>query len=514
MKLNILLTMMMYKKSLTNFLPPKLLPCQNQSVLLRPTRQMTLSINGVNASSVIRSMIVIILKDKIQELLNNGGLEIDSSSRLQSATANMIKEKLTPTAALLDGVKFASIHACSKAPLSSDLQIPTLHELMATPNLDIWEDASVDESAEGWKTFAKRANHMAKHFPPNHRFTTRLGVQIRGMPSLKNKRKKKRVQNKFQIPHEDEYELSQGSLSHSLSFCQLSSSRVNLKLRKKLFNATWFMWRNMRLTQKLIRLPYALVETSHLLIKLNKMRKLIPLKPRRRQMRKRLRSPYQKRLLQGKFHRPPQNQRTLSPITGSTNLGKKPWALLHYKMEIGDLYSDALFHVIDVDTSYNIVLGCPWLHTYGLVPSTLYQCFKYLVDGEVKSVSADMDLFRGEEVNYSDAKFYGPLGLSFIQSSNFDKENKGATVEARKSQKVEAPKPLRVIRVKLTPRGASSSKGEEVLSSKDPKPKIIVKTSKKEPSVKEISSLKQTIESLTTSSNIHPLRKINSLSQG
>ncbi|CAB4313517.1 unnamed protein product [Prunus armeniaca] len=144
--------------------------------------------------------------------------------------------------------------------------------------------------------------------------------------------------------------------------------------------------------------------------------------------------------------------------------------------EIGDLYSDSLLYVIDADTLYNVLLGGPWLHTYGTIPSTLHQCFKCLVDGEIKNVSADMDPFRGEEVNYSNAKFYDPPDLSFTQPSKVDKENKGATVKARKSQKAEAPKPSRVILVKLTPRGASSSKGEQVPISKTPKPKIIVKT--------------------------------------
>ncbi|CAB4273271.1 unnamed protein product [Prunus armeniaca] len=87
-----------------------------------------------------------ILKDKIQELLNNGGLEIDSSSQHHSAAANMIEEKLTPITALLDGVKFAGInsdnegtivHVCLKAPQSNNLQIPTLHELMAASSLEI-----------------------------------------------------------------------------------------------------------------------------------------------------------------------------------------------------------------------------------------------------------------------------------------------------------------------------------------------------------------------------------------
>ena len=92
-------------------------------------------------------------------------------------------------------------------------------------------------------------------------------------------------------------------------------------------------------------------------------------------------------------------------IQGYNQLGQKAMGSIALQMEIGDLYSNALFHVIDADTSYNVLLGHPRLHTYDVVPSTLHPCFKYLVDGEVKSVSADMDPFRGEEVNYFDTKF-------------------------------------------------------------------------------------------------------------
>ncbi|KAI5316646.1 hypothetical protein L3X38_036353 [Prunus dulcis] len=204
--------------------------------------------------------------------------------------------------------------------------------------------------------------------------------------------------------------------------------------------------------------------------------------------------------------------RQLSPsmltIQGFNQLGQKAMGSIALQMEIGELYSDALFHVIDADTSYNVLLGRPWLHTYGVVPSTLHQCFKYSMDGEVKSVSADMDPFRGEEVNYSDAKFYSPPGISFTQPSKVDKEER-VTVETGKAQKVEVPKPSNVIRVKLKPRGTSFSKVEEIPTAKAPKPKIIVKTSKKEPSEKETSSSKQTMESLMMASYIRPLRKIN-----
>ena len=75
------------------------------------------------------------------------------------------------------------------------------------------------------------------------------------------------------------------------------------------------------------------------------------------------------------------------------------------KVEIGDLYSEALFHVLDVDISYNMLLGCPWVHTYGIIGSALHQCFKLCdEDGNVKMVYTDPNPFTREEVNYLDAK--------------------------------------------------------------------------------------------------------------
>ena len=76
------------------------------------------------------------------------------------------------------------------------------------------------------------------------------------------------------------------------------------------------------------------------------------------------------------------------------------------KVERGELYSEALFHVLDVDTSYNVLFGCAWVHTYGIISSALHQCFKlYDEDGNAKMVYTDPNPFMGEEVYYLDAKF-------------------------------------------------------------------------------------------------------------
>ncbi|CAL2257471.1 unnamed protein product [Prunus armeniaca] len=407
---------------------------------------------------------------------------------------------------------------------------------------------------------------MAKHFPPNHRSITCLGVKIRGVSSLKNKRKKKKAQKKVQIPQKDEYE-------------QLA--RVPITLTEFLpveFFLSESEVEEYEVDTEVDEINLCSGQSISSADKAQQNEELIPLKPRRRevplssskakdpksdtskakkssqshaikydilahlkgilaplsvyetlQMSRELREALvmalmsldlykscfksadvhttetskfcasclvaitfgeDDLLLRSKFHNRPlyvtgevggttisrilldcgsavnivplktlhdirMSVRQLSPsmltIQGSNQLGQKSMGSIALQMEIRDLYSDTLFHVIDADTSYNVLLGCPCLYTYDVVSSALHQSFKYLVDGEVKNVSADMDSFKGEEV---------------------DKE-KGVTVKVGKSQKVGAPKPSR------------------------------------EPSEKEISSLKQKIESLMTASYIHPLRKIN-----
>ena len=51
------------------------------------------------------------------------------------------------------------------------------------------------------------------------------------------------------------------------------------------------------------------------------------------------------------------------------------------------------------------IIGRPWIHGNGIVPSTLHQCFKYLQDG-VKRINANLKPFIEVESHFVDAKFY------------------------------------------------------------------------------------------------------------
>ncbi|KAL4192915.1 hypothetical protein AMTRI_Chr06g174350 [Amborella trichopoda] len=68
-------------------------------------------------------------------------------------------------------------------------------------------------------------------------------------------------------------------------------------------------------------------------------------------------------------------------VQGFNQSGEKLASMVRLCLKIGELNDYAQFHVIDTDTSYDVLLGHPWLHDQGVIPSTLHQCFKHSRDG-------------------------------------------------------------------------------------------------------------------------------------
>ena len=65
---------------------------------------------------------------------------------------------------------------------------------------------------------------------------------------------------------------------------------------------------------------------------------------------------------------------------------------------------------IDVDTSYNLLLGRPWIHRNSIVPSTLHQVMKYIDGSEkVRTLIAKRHPFKGVENYFTDSLLYGTL---------------------------------------------------------------------------------------------------------
>ncbi|KAL0340287.1 UNVERIFIED_CONTAM: hypothetical protein Sradi_4545500 [Sesamum radiatum] len=102
-------------------------------------------------------------------------------------------------------------------------------------------------------------------------------------------------------------------------------------------------------------------------------------------------------------------------IQGFNQGGQRAVGIIRMQLTIENMVLSALFHVIDAKTSYNMLLGRPWLHENAVVPSTWHQCFKYCCNGIVKKVLGDNKPFTKAESHFADAKYY-------IEDTNKGKE--------------------------------------------------------------------------------------------
>ena len=47
---------------------------------------------------------------------------------------------------------------------------------------------------------------------------------------------------------------------------------------------------------------------------------------------------------------------------------------------------------MDINLAYNCLLGWPWIHSVGVVPSSLHQNLKFMVEGQLIIVSREEDI--------------------------------------------------------------------------------------------------------------------------
>jgi len=61
-------------------------------------------------------------------------------------------------------------------------------------------------------------------------------------------------------------------------------------------------------------------------------------------------------------------------------------------VQIGPHTCQVMFQVMDINPAYNSLLGRPWIHSVGVVPSTLHQKLKFVVEGHLVMVSGEEDV--------------------------------------------------------------------------------------------------------------------------
>ena len=51
--------------------------------------------------------------------------------------------------------------------------------------------------------------------------------------------------------------------------------------------------------------------------------------------------------------------------------------ILIIPLTIGPVVFDVEFYIVDLEPSFNLLLGCPWLHKHQVISSTLHRMIKF-----------------------------------------------------------------------------------------------------------------------------------------
>src|SRR4051812_6393781 len=68
----------------------------------------------------------------------------------------------------------------------------------------------------------------------------------------------------------------------------------------------------------------------------------------------------------------------------------RPMGKIKIRYQIGDLKLEVTCYIIDAETSYNLLLGRPWIHKNHIILSTLHQLMKHVdAQGQVRTLVAE-----------------------------------------------------------------------------------------------------------------------------
>jgi len=98
-------------------------------------------------------------------------------------------------------------------------------------------------------------------------------------------------------------------------------------------------------------------------------------------------------------------------------------------IQVGPCIFQVTFQVMDILPAYSCLLGRPWIHTAGVVPSTLHQKLKFVVDDKLIIVSGEEDLLVSK-----------PLSSPYIEAAEEALETSFQALEIVGMMYVEPPR--------------------------------------------------------------------------
>ena len=83
---------------------------------------------------------------------------------------------------------------------------------------------------------------------------------------------------------------------------------------------------------------------------------------------------------------------------------------------IGLVRYSILFQVLRIQSSFNLLLGHPWIHEAGAIPSSLHQKFKFIHEGCIITIQSNRDVVTSSEpalhINHSEDDLH-LIGFTF-----------------------------------------------------------------------------------------------------
>jgi len=98
-------------------------------------------------------------------------------------------------------------------------------------------------------------------------------------------------------------------------------------------------------------------------------------------------------------------------------------------IKVGPCTFQVTFQVMDILPAYSCLLGRPWIHTAGVIPSTLHQKLKFVVDDKPIIVSGEEDLLVSK-----------PLSSPYIEAIEEALETSFQALEIVEMMYVEPPR--------------------------------------------------------------------------
>ena len=99
---------------------------------------------------------------------------------------------------------------------------------------------------------------------------------------------------------------------------------------------------------------------------------------------------------------------------------------LEIELLIGPAIFVTVFQVLRIPTSFNLLLGRPWIHRVGVIPFSFHQNVKFIHDGQIVTVQFVGDMFISSEpvlhISHSDDDLF-LTGFTFDEVNTLEKED-------------------------------------------------------------------------------------------